>query len=252
MAKEKIEALVEGGKATAAPPLGPALGPMGVNVGQVVAEINRKTEAFKGMKVPVKVMVDKSTKEFSVEVGTPPTSQLIKKELGLETGSGMPDKEFTGNVGIEQVIKVAKMKMDSLLVTDLKSAVKTVAGSCSSLGVLVEGMRGADTCKAIEEGRFDAEIKAGKTEVSAEKKAQLKAQLEAVQAEVKKRLEKLKAEEEAEAGEKKEEKKEGEAAAAGEKEAGAEKKEAGKKEPAAGEKKEAGKKEAPKKEEKKK
>ena len=72
--KEKVEALVDGGKASAAPPLGPALGPMGVNIGQVIAEINKKTDAFKGMKVPVTVLIDKETKEFSIEIGTPPTS----------------------------------------------------------------------------------------------------------------------------------------------------------------------------------
>ena len=66
MATQTIEQLVEGGKATAAPPLGPALGPLGVNIGQVVAEINKKTESFKGMQVPVKVIVDGDTKEFSI------------------------------------------------------------------------------------------------------------------------------------------------------------------------------------------
>ena len=68
MAKEKIDVLVEGGKATAAPPLGPALGPLGVNIGEVVGTINEKTKAFAGMKVPVKVTVDSDTKEFDIEV----------------------------------------------------------------------------------------------------------------------------------------------------------------------------------------
>ncbi len=86
MAKETVEALVEGGKATAAPPLGPALGPKGVNIGQVVAEINKKTESFKGMQVPVKVIIDPDTKEFEITVGTPPASSLIKKETGIEKG----------------------------------------------------------------------------------------------------------------------------------------------------------------------
>lgn len=201
MAKEKIEALIEGGKASAAPPLGPALGPMGVNIGEVIAEINKKTEAFKGMKVPVKVIVDTDTKEFNIEVGTPPASQLLKKELKLDKGSGMPDKNFVSNIAIEQVIKVAKMKIDSLLVKDLKAAVKSMAGSCSALGVLVEGMRGRDACKAIEEGKFDKEIKEEKTDVSPEKLNELKAQLENVQEEMAKELEKIKAEEEAEKAE---------------------------------------------------
>ena len=92
MAKETVESLVEGGKASAAPPLGPALGPLKINIGQVVAEINKKTAAFAGMKVPIKIIVDTETKEFEVEVGSPPVSELIKKELGLEKGSGTPNK----------------------------------------------------------------------------------------------------------------------------------------------------------------
>jgi large subunit ribosomal protein L11 len=81
MAEQTVESLVEGGKATAAPPLGPALGPLGVNIGQVVAEINKKTESFKGMQVPVKVIVDSETKDFKVTVGTPPASALINSAL---------------------------------------------------------------------------------------------------------------------------------------------------------------------------
>src|SRR5512137_764199 len=102
MPKQTVEALVEGGKATAAPPLGPALGPLGVNIGKVVAEINKKTEAFKGMKVPVKVSVDTATKEFTISVVTPPAAQLIKTEAGLEKASGRPNTERVGDLRIEQ------------------------------------------------------------------------------------------------------------------------------------------------------
>ncbi|MBI5159036.1 50S ribosomal protein L11 [Candidatus Micrarchaeota archaeon] len=84
--KITIPALVEGGKATAGPPLGPALGPLGVNIGQIIAEINEKTKAYNGISVPVKVIVDKDTKKFEVEVGSPPASALIKKELGITKG----------------------------------------------------------------------------------------------------------------------------------------------------------------------
>lgn len=84
--KITIPALVEGGKATAGPPLGPALGPLGVNIGQIIAEINEKTKAYNGITVPVKVIVDKDSKKFEVEVGSPPTSALIKKELGITKG----------------------------------------------------------------------------------------------------------------------------------------------------------------------
>ncbi|HDJ50955.1 MAG TPA: 50S ribosomal protein L11, partial [Thermoprotei archaeon] len=84
MPKQVIEVLVEGGKATPGPPLGPALGPLGVNVAQVVKAINEATKEFEGMKVPVKVIVDVATRQFEIEVGLPPTSALILKELGIE------------------------------------------------------------------------------------------------------------------------------------------------------------------------
>jgi len=180
MAKETVESLVEGGKASAAPPLGPALGPLKVNIGQIVAEINKKTEAFKGMKVPIKVIVDTDTKEFEIEVGTPPVSQLIKKEMGLKKGSGIPNKDFQANMGIEQVIKVAKMKMDSFFVNNMKSAVKTVAGSCNAMGILVEGLTAADFCKEVEKGKFKKEIESENTEIADEKKKKLEEQLQQV------------------------------------------------------------------------
>ncbi|MBI4153146.1 50S ribosomal protein L11, partial [Candidatus Woesearchaeota archaeon] len=115
MPTEKIKALIQGGKATAAPPLGPALGPLGVNIGQVIAKINEKTKSFAGMQVPVEVMVDSSTKEFDVKVGPPPTSALILKEAGIEKGSGNPLTDKVADILIEQVIKIAKMKENDTL-----------------------------------------------------------------------------------------------------------------------------------------
>jgi len=173
MAKETVEALVEGGKATAAPPLGPALGPKGVNIGQVVAEINKKTEAFKGMQVPVKVIIDSSTKEFEIEVGTPPASALIKKEAGVEKGSGNPKEEKVADLLIEQIIKIAKMKEGSLLGSNLKEKIKEVIGTCHSMGILVEGVPGAEAIKLVNKGKFDEEIRTEKTELTAEEKKRL-------------------------------------------------------------------------------
>ena len=86
MATETVEILIDGGKATPGPPLGPAIGPLGINMMQVVEQINQKTADFEGMKVPVKVIVDTSTKEFEVTVGTPPTTALIMDELKIEKG----------------------------------------------------------------------------------------------------------------------------------------------------------------------
>ncbi len=173
MAKQTIETLVEGGKATAAPPLGPALGPTGVNIGLVVSEINKKTADLKGMQVPVKVTIDTATKEFSIEIGTPPAAALIKREAGIEKGSGNPLAEKVADLVIEQIIKIAKTKADSLLGANLKAKVKEIVGTCQSMGILVEGMPAPEALKAINAGRFDEKIKAGKTEISAEEKARL-------------------------------------------------------------------------------
>ncbi len=168
MAKKTVECLVEGGKATAAPPLGPALGPLGVNIGQVVAEINKKTADFKKMQVPVKVIIDEDTKEFEITVGTPPTSELIKKEAHIEKGSGTPNVDKIADIKIEQVIKVAKMKTDAMLGVNMFSKVKEVIGTCDSMGVMVEGLDARDAIKAINEGKFKEQISAGKTELSEE------------------------------------------------------------------------------------
>jgi large subunit ribosomal protein L11 len=176
MATEKVKALVNGGKATAAPPLGPALGPLGVNIGQVIAKINEKTKSFAGMQVPVEVIVNSDTKEFEITVGTPPTSALIKKEAGIEKGSGNPLADKVADVLIEQIIKIAKMKEDDLLGKDLKQKVKEVVGTCQSMGILVEGVPAPEAVKLINDGKFDEEIRTEKTELSEEEKKALEAE----------------------------------------------------------------------------
>ena len=155
---EKVEALVEGGKASAGPPLGPALGPLGVNIIQIINTINDKTKQFEGMKVPVKVIVDPKTKKFEVEVGTPPASSLILKEIGLEKGSGAPSTRKVGNISVDQAIKVAKMKSDGLLGKNLKQKTKEVIGTCVSIGVTVEGKKPQEIQKAIDDGVYDSKF----------------------------------------------------------------------------------------------
>lgn len=167
MPKTTVEVLIEGGKATAAPPLGPALGPLGVNMGQIVAEINKLTQEFKGMQVPVKVIVDTETKEFELKLGTPPASQLIIKEAGISKGSGNPKLDRVADLKIEQIIKIAKMKESSLLGSTLKDKVKEIIGTCNSIGVMVEGVPAAEAISLVDEGKFDAEIRAEKTELTA-------------------------------------------------------------------------------------
>lgn len=189
MAKQTVESLVKGGEATAAPPLGPALGPMGVNIGQVVSEINKKTAEFKGMQVPVKVIIDDETKEFDIEVGTPPASALIKKEAHIEKGSGNPLQDKIADLKIEQVIKISKMKGDSLLGKDNFSRVKEIIGTCNSMGVMVEGKSAKETIADINEGAFKDKIEKGKTELSAEELKVLEAERKKLQEEMEKRRE---------------------------------------------------------------
>ena len=152
-----VEALVPGGKASAGPPLGPALGPLGVNVAQVVAKINEQTKDLNGMQVPVKVIV-KSRTEFEIEVGTPPTSALIIKELGLEKGSG--DKTIVGNLTMDQVLKIANIKRKGLLSKTLKHAAREVIGTAGSLGATIEGMPSKEAQLAVASGKYDEILEA--------------------------------------------------------------------------------------------
>jgi len=187
MASQTVESLVPGGKATAAPPLGPALGPLGVNIGQVVSDINKKTSVFNGMQVPVKIIVDMDTKQFKIEIGTPPASSLILKEAGIEKGSGNPKTDKVADVLIEQIIKVAKMKEGNLLGKTLKEKIKEIIGTCNSMGVLVEGKPAVETIKDVNEGKFDQEIKEEKTELTAEEKAKLEVEKKKLAEEMEKR-----------------------------------------------------------------
>ncbi len=151
---DKLEVLVDGGKATPGPPLGPALGPLGVNVIQVVGAINEKTKAFVGMKVPVTLTIDPKTKEFDIKVGTPPTTALIMKELGLEKGSGKPNSDFVGNLTVKQVNKIAEMKKDSMLAKDKRGRFREVVGTCVSMGVTVDGKNPRKVIADINAGEY--------------------------------------------------------------------------------------------------
>jgi large subunit ribosomal protein L11 len=151
-----VEALVNGGQATAGPPLGPALGPLGVNVLAIVTKINEVTKDFAGMKVPVKISVNTDNKEFEVSVGTPTTSALIVSELGVSKGSGVPNTEKIGDLSVEQVLKIAKMKREDVLGRDLKAAVKEVLGTGVSMGLTVEGKDPREVQTEIDEGKHDA------------------------------------------------------------------------------------------------
>ena len=153
--KQTVSVLVDGGKASAGPPLGPALGPLGVNIGKVVSAINEKTKDFEGMKVPVKIHVDPATKEFEIEVGIPPTTALIKKELGIEKGAKEPGAENVGNLTMEQVVKIARMKRQDMIASSLKSAAKEVIGTCVTMGITIEGKSPKEVQKEIDNKVYD-------------------------------------------------------------------------------------------------
>ncbi len=158
MAKESVDALIVGGKASAAPPLGPALGPKGVNIGQVIAEINKKTADFAGMQVPVKVIIETETKAFTIEIGTPPASALIKQELGIKKASGVPQSDFVGDLTIDQVLKIQRMKEDALSGKTVKDRVKEIVGTCRSMGVTIEGHKSAEMIMEINAGEYDSKF----------------------------------------------------------------------------------------------
>lgn len=154
---DTVEALVDGGRASAGPPLGPALGPKGVNIGQIIAAINDKTKAFAGMKVPVKILIA-DDKSFEIKVGTPPISALIKGELGIASGSSNARTTKVGNLSLEQAKKLADMKKDDLLGADMKARVLEVAGNCVSVGVTIDGKNPKDFQKDIRAGLYDGQF----------------------------------------------------------------------------------------------
>jgi large subunit ribosomal protein L11 len=175
MKKTQIKLLIEGGNMQPGPVLSQKIGPLGMNMGQVIQKINEATKNFEGLKVPIELEIDNSTKQFEVIVFSPPVSELIKKELGLEKGTGDHKKTKVANASIEQIINVTKTKQANLLSRDFKSAVKTVVGSCVTLGVLIENKPAKEIEQDIDEGKYDKEIKNEITKTPEEKKKKLDA-----------------------------------------------------------------------------
>lgn len=176
-----IKLLAEGGAMKPGPALSQKLGPAGIPINQVIQKINEATSDFPGLKVPVELDIDVKTKKFEVKIFSPPVSELLKKELGIAKGSGSQLKNLVGNASIEQIISVAKTKMQNLLCKDLKSSVKVVVGTCVSLGVLIENKPAKEIEKDIEAGKYDKEISQVKTETSSEKKKLLSEYFKEVQ-----------------------------------------------------------------------
>ena len=155
---QSVSALVTGGKASAGPPLGPTLGPLGVNIMEVIGAINEKTMDFEGMKVPVTVVVDTDTKKYEIEIGIPSSAALIMKEAGITKGSGASGTEWVGDVSMDSVVKVAGTKLEASYATSLKSVAKTIIGTCFALGIKVEGKTPKEITAEINEGKWDEKL----------------------------------------------------------------------------------------------
>jgi len=156
--KQTISSLVTGGEASAGPPLGPALGPMGVNILEIINTINEKTKEFKGMKIPVSVSVDSDTKKWEIEVGIPSASALLLKEAGIQKGSGTSGTEWVGEVSADMIAKIAKVKLETSYASSLKSVAKQIVGTCVSLGIKVEGKTPKEFTAEINEGKWDSKL----------------------------------------------------------------------------------------------
>ena len=154
-----VKALVTGGSASGGPPIGPAVGPTGINIKDVVDAVNEKTMLFKGLTVPVRIECDPETKQFEIFVETPSTASLLLKELGIEKGSINSSEKKAGDLTLEQVINVTNAKKDIFLSKTFKNAVKTVLGTALSVGVTVEGDDPRVVQKKIDNGDYDDRIK---------------------------------------------------------------------------------------------
>lgn len=156
--KKTVNVLVTGGEATAGPPIGPALGPLGVNVVAIVKEINEMTKEYSGMRVPVTIEVDVETKSYSIKVGIPTISALLAKEAKIEKGASTPGKNFAGNITFEQLVKIASICLQKSYSSTLKSAVCEVLGSCVSMGIKVDNKPPKQVLQEIKEGKYDNKI----------------------------------------------------------------------------------------------
>ena len=156
--KQTVSSLVTGGEASAGPPLGPALGPMGVNILQIISAINEQTKEFQGMKIPVTVSVDTDTKKWEIEVGIPSASALLLKDAGIQKGSGTSGTEWVGEVSVDMIAKIAKVKLETSYASSLKSVAKQIVGTCVSLGIKVEGKTPKEFTAEINEGKWDSKL----------------------------------------------------------------------------------------------
>ena len=131
-----VKLQIPAGKATPAPPVGPALGQHGVNIAAFIKEFNARTKDMEGYKIPVVITVY-ADRSFTFITKTPPAALLIKKACGIESGSGVPQRDKVATISKEDVRKIAEQKMPDLNCTDIESAISMIAGTCRSMGVVV-------------------------------------------------------------------------------------------------------------------
>lgn len=151
-----IKIQVEGGKASPAPPLGPAITDAGLNVAEVIEKINKMTEVYKGLTVTVKIIVDLDTKNYEIQLELPTVTSMLLSMAKASEPSGDPMHKKIGNISIEDVVRVALLKKPELTAKSLKAAVKTILGSARSIGLTVEGKDPKDVIKEVEQGVYDA------------------------------------------------------------------------------------------------
>jgi len=146
---------IKGGEASEKQ-LGPTISQLGLDVKEVVEEINRKTKKFEGMEVKVKLIVDEETKEYEIEIKPPTTTELLLKAVGASKPSGDPMHQKIGDLPFEKIVEIAIMKKPDLLAKSLKAAVKTILGSARSIGITVDGRDPKQVVREVEEGLYDA------------------------------------------------------------------------------------------------
>jgi large subunit ribosomal protein L11 len=132
---------------------------MGVNIMQIVADINKQTGDYKGTPVPVDVFIDTDTREFKVKVGMLSTFALLTQAAGVSKGSGTPHSAKVGDLSFEQLVSVARKKKAGLYAASIKAAAREVLGTCVSMGVTVDGKSPKEVQELIKSGAYDAQLK---------------------------------------------------------------------------------------------
>ena len=158
MVQRTFNFIVNGGEATGGPPIGPALGPLGVNIMAIVNKINEETAEYQGVPVPVDIIIDTDSKVFTVKVGMLSTFALITQALGISKGSQTPNTDFVGDLTFDQLLDVARRKREGVLAASLKAAVREIVGSCQSMGVTVDGQPAGEVQALIGSGEYDSRL----------------------------------------------------------------------------------------------